>query len=306
MVAQSSRQLAVLRLGEDSTNSPHSVREHASILEMFLVGPGSRVRAVVGDLSGWDAWLTALPPLTNMTAQLLWPRCAAPTFLHFLLVSCQHALIQKYCRILSTWCDWHCHARQFLLATALLNMCEQEKAVDLFLSAAGGVPQDQFLTEHLLNLTGDTADDLTVSYFLRVISLLELFSCPDMVITMAETGIAVAPQTHPERATLSYILFSYHLKLGHNDDAYDAMVSNPDTLRRKDSLRQFLVTLFDRGELAVLSGYPYIDMLDDVENIIESRARSADLSVNNYYDFLYSFHVLKENYRKAAHVMYKA
>ena len=33
--------------------------------------------------------------------------------------------------------------------------------------------------------------------------------------------------------------------------------------------------------------YPYIDMLDDVESIIESRARSADLSVNNYYDFLY-------------------
>ena len=32
---------------------------------------------------------------------------------------------QKYCRLLSTWCDWHCHARQFLLATALLNMCEQ-------------------------------------------------------------------------------------------------------------------------------------------------------------------------------------
>ena len=28
-------------------------------------------------------------------------------------------------------------------------------------------------------------------------------------------------------------------------------------------------------------------MLDDVESIIESRARSADLSVNNYYDFLY-------------------
>ena len=36
-----------------------------------------------------------------------------------------------------------------------------------------------------------------------------------------------------------------------------------------------------------LSRYPYIDMLDDVESIIESRARSADLSVNNYYDFLY-------------------
>ena len=45
-------------------------------------------------------------------------------------------------------------------------------------------------------------------------------------------------QGHPERPTLAYILFSFHLKLGHNDDAYDAMVSNPDIRRRKDSLRQ--------------------------------------------------------------------
>ena len=76
-----------------------------------------------------------------------------------------------------------------------------------------------------------------------------------MVIMVAETGLAVAPQKHPERPTLAYILFSYHLKLGHNDDAYDAMVSNPDRRRRKDSLRQFLVTLFDRGELGVLARY---------------------------------------------------
>ena len=207
--------------------------------------------------------------------------------------------------MLSTWCDWHCHARQFLLATSLLSSQEQEKAADLFLSAAGGVPGDQFLTHHILNLSGETSEDLTVAYYLRVISLLEEFSCPDLVIMIAETGLAVAPQQHPERATLAYILFSYHLKLGHNDDAYDAMVSNPDKMRRKDSLRQFLVTLFDRGELSVLSGYPYIDMLDDVETIIESRARSADLSVHNYYDFLYSFHIMKENYRKAAHVMYE-
>ena len=305
LLAQSARQLAVLRLGgEDRLGGVSAPREHVSVLELFLVGPGSRVRAVVGDMSG-DAWLTALPPLVNMTAQLLWPRCAAPTFVHFLLVSCQHGLIQQYCRLLSTWCDWHCHARQFLLATAQLNMCEQEKATDLFLSAAGGVPGDKFLTGHLLSLSGTSTKDLTVSYFLRVIALLEQFSCPDMVIAMAETGLAVAPQDHPERPTLASILFSYHLKLGHNDDAYDAMVSNPDTRRRKDSLRQFLVTLFDRGELASLARYPYIDMLDDVESIIESRARSADLSVNNYYDFLYSFHVMKENYRKAAHVMFE-
>ena len=46
--------------------------------------------------------------------------------------------------------------RQFLLGSAYLNQGEEEKAVDLFLSAAGGVPQDTFLTEDLLNLS-DTA-----------------------------------------------------------------------------------------------------------------------------------------------------
>ena len=301
-VQQSLRQLAVLRLGEGGAGGGAAA---SSLVDLFISGgAGASVRAVVGEVAG-DPWLVSLPPLANMTLQLLWPRCQAPTFLTFLVSSCQPALVQRYCRLLATWCDWHCHARQFLLATALLNSHEQEKAVDLFLAAAGGVPGDVFLTEHILGLAGETHEDLTVCYYLRVISLLEQFSCPDLVITVAETGLAVAPQHHPERATMAYILFSYHLKLGHNDDAYDAMVSNPDKMRRKDSLRQFLVTLFDRGELAMLSGYPYIDMLDDVENIIESRARSADLSVNNYYDFLYSFHIMKENYRKAAHVMYE-
>ena len=69
---QSLRQMAVLRLGETSTASI-PVKENtsnSSILEMFLTGPGTMVRAVVGDVCG-DAWLLALPPLTEMTAQLL-------------------------------------------------------------------------------------------------------------------------------------------------------------------------------------------------------------------------------------------
>ena len=49
----------------------------------------------------------------------------------------------------------------------------------------------------------------------------------------------------------------------------------------------------------------YIDMFDDLEHIIEERARSVDLNGNRYYDFLYSFHVSKDNYRKAAHVMFE-
>ena len=95
---------------------------------------------------------------------------------------------------------------------------------------------------------------------------------------------------------MCYTLFSHHLKLDHYEKAYDAMVANPDKSRRKDSLRQFVVTLFERKQFKQLAYFPYIDMFEDLEQIIESRARSVDLSVNNYYDFLYSFHVSKVSF----------
>ena len=40
--------------------------------------------------------------------------------------------------------------RQFLLGTALLNMGEEEKALDLFISAAAGVPQVKLISSILL------------------------------------------------------------------------------------------------------------------------------------------------------------
>jgi len=45
-------------------------------------------------------------------------------FQEFLLSACQHLQIQQYVRLLSTWCDWNCQSRQFLLGSALLNMGE--------------------------------------------------------------------------------------------------------------------------------------------------------------------------------------
>ena len=71
-----------------------------------------------------------------------------------------------------------------------------------------------------------------------------------------KTAIDICNPEDENRATLCYILFSHHLKLGHNDEAYDAMVVNPDKARRKDSLRQFVVALFDRKQLRQLASYP--------------------------------------------------
>lgn len=309
---QGLRQMAVLKISDQNTGRQHvaelarSSARPLTLSELFLAGPGGRTRGLLtSDTDHTAPWHTVLMPLVNISAQLLWPRCAVSAFQEFLLTACQHMQIQEYVRLLSTWCDWNCHSRQFLLGSALLNMGEPEKACDWMIEAAGGVGSDRFLTNQLFRTEEVNPYRLTIMYFLKVIYLFEQFGYYDYVIDLAKTAMAVCEDDDPDRTTLCYILFSYHLKLGHNNEAYDAMIANPDQSRRKDSLRQFIVTLFERRQLKQLATFPYIDMFEDVEQIIESRARSVDLNVNNYYDFLYSFHISKENYRKAAHVMYE-
>ena len=77
-----------------------------------------------------------------------------------------------------------------------------------------------------------------MSIFKTIISWLCHLPVADYVIELATTAMGICPESDTDKTTLCYILFSHHLKLGHNDAAYDSMVSNPDQSRRKDSLRQ--------------------------------------------------------------------
>eukprot|EP00095_Tigriopus_kingsejongensis_P000570 snap_masked-scaffold372_size192401-processed-gene-0.15 protein:Tk00570 transcript:snap_masked-scaffold372_size192401-processed-gene-0.15-mRNA-1 annotation:"nuclear pore complex protein nup160-like protein" len=312
---RSLQQMNILRMSESAGSSSHAIADLTRIMkrpmtlsELFLRGVGgSKARRLItsdSDLS--SAWYSVLMPLVNISAQLLWPRCVVPTFQEFLLSACQHMQIQEYVRLLSTWCDWHCHSRQFLLGSALLNMGEPEKAADWMVQAAEGVHSDSFLLELLFSSERDVeTEKLSVLYYLKVIELFQQFGYYDFVIELAKTAIDVSDPEDPNRVKLCYTLFNHHLELGHNDEAYDSMIINPDKSRRKDSLRKFVITLFERRQLRRLASYPYIDMFEDLEYIIEDRARAVNLSDNNFYDFLYSFHVMKENYRKAAVVMYE-
>jgi nuclear pore complex protein Nup160 len=101
-----------------------------TLSELFLQGPGGRLAhsLLTSDTDVSSSWSSVLMPMMNISAQMLWPRCAVPTFQQFLLSACQHTQIQEYVRLLSTWCDWKCHSRQFILGSALLNMGEPEKA----------------------------------------------------------------------------------------------------------------------------------------------------------------------------------
>ena len=66
------------------------------------------------------------------------------------------------------------------------------------------------------------------------------------------------------QATLQSKVFKHQLELGHNQEAFTAMMANPDPSCRKDCLRQLIVVLSERGELQALVEFPYKVLEDEV------------------------------------------
>lgn len=98
--------------------------------------------------------------------------------------------------------------------------------------------------------------------------------------------------------TLHSITFSHLLRLGRHEVAYDAIVSNPDISRRRDSLRQLINSLCEARKLTHLITLEFADKLQDVEDILLAKARSQDLLTSNFYSILHALHITKGNYRK--------
>ena len=211
--------MAVLKISDHHNKGAQSIAQLAklsqrplTLSELFLRGPGgSKARGLLtSDSDPSASWHSVLMPLVNISAQLLWPRCAIPNFQEFLLTACQHMQIQEYVRLLSTWCDWNCHSRQFLLGSALLNMGEPEKAMDWMVQAVGGVSgvnQDPFLFSQLFSSDGEAnvdPDRLSVLYFLKVIELFEQYGYYDYVIELAKTAIDVCDGDDPNRVRIFF------------------------------------------------------------------------------------------------------
>ncbi|XP_047124600.1 nuclear pore complex protein Nup160 [Hydra vulgaris] len=224
-------------------------------------------------------------------------------FPEYLAAHCQYALLSEYLHFADTWCDSGRGTKDFLLGQSYLGTDEPEKALKYFVSAVRGIRLKEPL---LISLTEDEDEkELLVQYFVKVMRLFEQWNHPLMVISAASSAIAMASNKSKNKPVLWSVVFKYHLQLGHYSEAYAAIVHNPDKTRRHDCLRHFIVTLCEKGMFKEICSYPYVNVEDEVVSIIEARARSTDITVNKYYDILYSYHILKSDYRKAATTMYE-
>lgn len=198
------------------------------------------------------------------------------------------------------------HVGHFIAAVSLLDNGEPYKAFDLFMQCAKGVQIEPFLVKVVLqSADGLSPSEAVTQYYLRIIQLFEQYSSKDCIIYLAKAAIDELDPTSPQLAMFQSIVFTNHLGLEHYEEAYHSLIANTDASRRKDCLRQLVVTLFEKRRLDLLMKFPYLGLQEILENIIESRARSMAIEENIYYDFLYAFYISKSTMRKAAAVMYE-
>lgn len=303
----------------------------ASLLKMFLNSRGLAIslahfmQRTNFVFDNYD-WQNTLLPLVSFISQQIWSISSEFNFGEWLFSTGQHVLIEDYVRLSNNWCESNLYSRQFMLAVTLLDSGNISKAFDLFLQAAKGVVEDQFLTSKILGdsnllnenaiLSGDfNVKDAAVKkellrlinpcmaeYFLRVIQLFEQHNALDYIIAIAQVAIGLLDTKNVENNQLlpmfQSIVFNNHLQLEHYAKAYHSLIYNADAARRKDCLRQLVITLFNRKRLDLLANFPYIGLEAEFENIVESRARTQSIENNEVYDFLYAYHLNNGNMRK--------
>uniref|UniRef100_A0A3Q3JNV8 Nucleoporin 160 n=1 Tax=Monopterus albus TaxID=43700 RepID=A0A3Q3JNV8_MONAL len=250
-------------------------------------------------------WTHMVSNVVQLLAQLLWPSSPGFQFPECLMANCQYTQLQEYVRLIGPWCQVNMGSCRFMLGQCYLANGEGQKALQCFQEAATEVEKEEFL----MRLTGteeeEAASTPRLQYYNKVLRLLEDKGLPQLVIQLASLAITEAVSDVSSQAALWTRIFKHHLDLGHNSEAYEALTQNPDSSMQLDCLRQLVVVLCERSQLQDLVQFPYVNLHDEVVNIIESRVRGLDLLAHNYYDLLYAFHINRHNYRKAGTVMFE-
>ncbi|KAK3101041.1 hypothetical protein FSP39_000503 [Pinctada imbricata] len=285
----------------------HNQRVTVSTLFAMRIG-GNQTRSMLANnrtILTEPYWNTAVLSFAKLLVSLIWPMGENMLFPDFLVSCCQYLPLQQYVYRTHGWCSVNVASRRFMLGMAYLHFDEPQKAAECFDQAKEGLRNDVYLRQKVLQSEVNDIRKLEILFYLKVIKQFEEFDYADEVVMLSKTAISIASPDEENLPTLWSKLFKYQLQLGHNEEAYGAMICNPDPTRKKDCLRQLLVTLCERGDLRTIKSFNYIDMEDDVVSILENRARSVDIATQNYYHLLYAFHVSRNNFSRAGAMMYE-
>ncbi|EDV19633.1 uncharacterized protein TRIADDRAFT_61911 [Trichoplax adhaerens] len=233
-----------------------------------------------------------------------WPEQCSVSLVECLVANCQYEEAKFYVNMVNAITEEGLAAREFMLGQCYLSTADGSKALECFISASNGIASDRFFWKLLMSEVYNEKR-VTALYYMKVMRLFEQFSYFDLAIIAARTAINSVDSCDEEIPVFWSNIFKYYLELGQAEQAYNALASNPDVERQKDCLQLFVTVLCENLDFKTLCQFPYEGFVDIVSEIMLNRARNVSMSSNCYYDQLYSFHVFRNNFRKAACVMYE-
>ncbi|CRL04413.1 CLUMA_CG017499, isoform A [Clunio marinus] len=257
-----------------------------------------------GDYETENFWSKNLLSIANYIERFIWAISGSFIFGEWLAETEQNLLVEEYVRLLNKWCEYHSCSRHFILAMSYLNMGETFKAYDMFIESAKGVLYEPYLKQFVNSNELETENEIMSQYYLKVMRLFEKHEIYDCVISIAEVAIGTA-EKESQLAMFQSIIFNNHMNLKHFEEAYHSLIHNVEMLRRKDCLRQLVIMLFQEKRFDILIKFPYIGLEQDLQDIVETRARSMQIENNEHYNFLYSYHIKNNNMKQAAIVMHE-
>ncbi|XP_065185572.1 nuclear pore complex protein Nup160-like [Sycon ciliatum] len=312
-------QLAALSLGDiiNTLHASHSVMlaNGSSLLELCMAATGGlQLRNVLATRSVF--WAPQRLPLfqllltsINVIMDFLWALPTNSFFVDFLASRCQYQRIEEFISLNSQQQKGADSAyATFLLGQCYVQSREMDKATDCFIRASQGVdsvdagPMQRFYAD--IEHTDSVAHRL-VAYYTKIVRLFDQYDWSAQVITIAKAALSVADSSDSNVAILWSSLFKHHLHLQHVQKAYVALCSNPDPVRRQDCLRRLVYVLYEQHAFEELCQLPFVGLEDEVVSIMESRARTVEISSHSYYELLYSFHIMRGSYKKAASSQYE-
>ncbi|XP_058968801.2 nuclear pore complex protein Nup160 [Pocillopora verrucosa] len=310
------KQLATLEISDGMESKAVPDDPSLTLGELFLCGVGGtqlrrhlvhKIRASL-EMSDQEPpllWVGFFNRAVYILMDLIWPLRESVIFPEFLLSRCQYLRIQDYAHLICYWCDTCQSSWHFLLGQSYLALGENHKALSCFLKAAKGIGSMDAFVMKVLQSDSTDISTLLVLFYVKVLKLFEQFDAPDYVIHVAHLALDFASPDDPNIPDLWSKIFKHHLELGHNDLAYEALTANPDPVRRRVCLHKLMVTLYEGGQTQELVEYPFVNLQNEFIDIIESHARTVDITTHSFYDLLYAFHVFRGNYRKAGAAMYE-
>jgi len=267
------------------------------------------------------------PSLIESILQALWPVSNNFTFPEFLLGIGLYDLLIECVDQLDKWLLWNKSSRQFVKGICFLQTYEPAKALTCLIKSLNKLTSEPFLCK-ILQLRNDYFNrdneefmcafdpEIVYTFYQKLIRLFDLQTYTDYKIKICKYALSnlqsIEENEQQQYSTAFHsILFIAKLELDDYDSAFNSIQINNSIEQRKNCLRQFIVTLYEKDEMERLTNYSYNELEDDFVSIMESKARSSDISLNlknntnSYYELLYSYFIKNHNYRKAASTMYE-